>query len=117
MNQRGLIEQKMSFSVEDVFNMAYKYFSILSIMNDLDLVRRDLQLIAYSISQERRIDEVKKDFVKNFSSSMPTVGNIISKLYKKNILVKNKREVSIVPMLLLNFENNLKLDINLQHGN
>ena len=70
--------QKLNTKIEGPYELAYKYFSILSVLNDLGLVQRDLQLLAYSIEQSSLVSEVKKDFVKKYGTSMATVGNIIS---------------------------------------
>lgn len=108
-----MIVQKINSKVEDAYERAYKYFSILSTLNNLDLVKRDLQLIAYAISQNKDVSEVKEEFVEKFGTSMATIGNIISKLYKRNILKKDRRVVSINPALLFNFEEDLALGITL----
>jgi len=114
-----MIIQKISSQVEDSYNLAYKYFAIISTLNNLDLVQRDLQLLAYAASENKDVSEIKKEFVEKFSTSMATVGNIISKLYKLNVLKKHKRIVKINPALLLDFNSgsNIALGITFKHGN
>jgi len=111
-----MIIQKITHSVADKYELAYKYFSILSVINNLELVKRDLQLIAYSVSMEKDVSEVKKDFIKKFGSSIATIGNIISKLYKINILEKHKRVVKINPQLLIDFDKDLGLALIFRYG-
>lgn len=113
-----MIVQKINTKTENPYDLAFKYFSILSIVNDfeikgepVELVKRDVQLIAYAIDQKKDVSEIKIEFVKKFGTSMATVGNIISKLYKLNVLKKNKRVVSINPKLLFDFEQELALAI------
>lgn len=110
------IVQKLSSPVKDDFEMAYKYFVIMSELNNLDLVKRDLQLLAYAASEKKPISDIKEEFVEKFGTSIATVGNIISKLYKKRVLVKNKRLVEIIPVLDLEFQKNIMLNITLIHG-
>lgn len=109
--------QKIKKQIEGDYDLAYKYFSVLSTLNNLDLVKRDLQLIAYAASENKDVSEIKAEFVEKFSSSMATVGNIISKLYKLNVLEKHKRVVKINPALLLDFSKDLALAITFKHGN
>mgnify|MGYP003656339613 CR=1 FL=1 len=113
-----MIVQKINIGVEGTFDMAFKYFAALSVLNGMNLVKRDLQLIAYSIAENKPVSEVKVEFIEKFGSSMATVGNIISKLYKLNILKKNKRVVSIHPVFLpIAFEEDILLAIKLKHTN
>lgn len=119
-----MIVQKINVQIADSYELAYKYFHILSVVNDfkykgkpMELVKRDCQLLAYAISENKDVSEVKAEFVKKFGTSMATVGNIISKLYKLNILKKNKRVVSINPVLLFDFTKDLGLGLIMKHGN
>lgn len=110
-NQKIMIVQKINTTVKDSEELAFKYFNILSIINDMEMVKRDVQLIAYAIGQKKDVSEIKVEFVEKFGSSMATVGNIISKLYKLKVLKKNKRVVSVNPKLLFDFEQELALGI------
>lgn len=112
---KEVIKIGLKYDIEDSYDMAYKYYSILSIMNELSLVKRDVQLLAYSVSEKKAVSEVKEEFIEKFGTSMATVGNIISKLYKKGILVKDKKVVSIVEVLNMKFENNFVLGMQLIH--
>lgn len=119
---RKMIVQKINTRVTDSFDLAYRYFSILSIVNDftikgkpVDLVKRDLQLIAYAISENKDVSEIKGEFVEKFGTTMATVGNIISKLYKLNILKKDKRVVKVNPVLLIDFNSDLALGLIFKH--
>lgn len=112
-----MIVQKINTPISDSYDMAYKYFSILSVLNSLELVKRDTQLLAFAASQQKDVSEVKAEFVKKFSTSMATVGNIISKLYKLNVLEKHKRVVKINPMLMIDFNSDIGLGIKLIHNN
>lgn len=112
-----MIVQKLNSKVDGPFELACKYFNVLSILNDLHLVKRDVQLLAYSIEKEATVSEVKKEFVKEFKTSMATVGNIISKLYALKILVKDKRVVTINPVLLFDFKEDLGMVITFKNNN
>ena len=110
-----MIVQKIVKEIPDAYTLAFKYFSILSVVNDMNMVKRDVQLLSYAISENALISDIKEDFVEKFNSSMPTVGNIISKLYKLKVLEKKKREVSINKAHLLDFNNDLMLALKFLH--
>ena len=111
-----MIVQKLNNPVKDSFSLAYKYFSILSTLNNLNLVKRDCQLLAYAASEKKPISDIKEEFVEKFGTSLATIGNIISKLYALNILQKDKRVVTINPLLLIDFNNDLVMNIKFKHG-
>lgn len=110
-----MLVQKINIKVEDSFNMAYKYFSVLSILNNIPLVKRDIQLLSYAISEEKTISDIKGEFIDKFGTSYATVGNIISKLYKLKILEKENKEVRVNPHILIDFNKNLLLVVSLKH--
>jgi len=111
-----MIVQKIKTNVASSEELAFKYFSILSIVNDMGMVKRDVQLISYAVGQNKDVSAIKEEFVEKFGSSMATVGNIISKLYKLNVLKKDKRNVSVNPKLLFDFEDHLALQITMMNG-
>lgn len=113
-----LIVQKMSIRNKDVYEHAYKYFSMISVLNNLELVKRDVQILAYAASQKKMVSDVKEEFVEKFGSSMATVGNIISKLYRKEVLLKGEKRSAIVnPSLDLDFEKDIYLNVKMVNKN
>jgi hypothetical protein len=112
-----MIVQKINTKIDGSFDLAYRYFFILSTVNSLELVKRDVQLLAYAISENKDVSDIKAEFVEKFGTSMATVGNIISKLYKLNILEKHKRVVKINPVFLFDFNKDLALALTFKHGN
>jgi hypothetical protein len=111
-----VLVQQINKIPNNTFDLAYKYFSILSVLNELGLVKRDLQLLAYACSQEQNISDVKKVFIKEYNTSLATVGNIISKLYKLKVLRKEKKEVIINPAIVLDFNEDIMLVIKYIHN-
>lgn len=111
-----MVVQKINKQIEDSFDLAFKYYTILSTINDMGMVKRDIQLISYAISNSKHVSDIKTEFVEKFGTSMATVGNIISKLYRLNVLKKEKRVIKINPLLLFDFEGDLVLQIILKHG-
>lgn len=110
-----MLVQQINKTPDSTFDLAYKYFSILSVLNDLGLVKRDLQLLAYSVSLEKDISDIKNDFIKEYNTSLATVGNVISKLYKLRVLRKEKRIVKVNPAIVLDFNKDFMLAIKFVH--
>ena len=87
---------------------AEKYFQMISIVNDLTLTERDVQFVAF-LAVEKEIQ--KKVFCEKYGTSMATVGNIIHKLKKLQILRKENGKLLIHSSLSLDFNNDVTLNI------
>lgn len=111
------IVQRLKTSIEGSIAMAEKYYRILSAVNDLKLTKREIQLIAFAaIKGNISYANIRKEFCETYSSTSPAINNIISKLKKMGIFVKDGTKVKVNPIILLNFEKNIVLQITLTHG-
>lgn len=112
-----MILQKLKYNVKDDLQLAEIYFSLMSTLNGLDFAKREVQLLAFVSTHGISGDRDKEEFVKVFSSSLATVGNIISKLSKPKVgvLIKDGKKVSVHPALQLDFNKSLKLEITLEN--
>jgi hypothetical protein len=111
------IVQRLKTSVEGSIAMAEKYYRILSAVNDLKLTKREIQLIAFAaIKGNISYANIRKEFCETYDSTSPAINNIISKLKKMGIFVKDGTKVKVNPIILLNFEKDLVLQITLTHG-
>lgn len=117
MDQPTIIVQKLIKTESDDFLLAEKYYSILSVLNDLKLTQRETQLIAFTaIKGNISYKHLREEFCIKYNTSSPTINNMISKLKKMNVLVKDKSKVKVNPIIILKFSNDIKLDITLTHG-
>jgi Fe2+ or Zn2+ uptake regulation protein len=111
-----VVIQKLLKKVEDDYYMAEKYYSIISTINDLKLTQREIQLISFiAVKGNISYSNVKDEFCKRFDSSSATIYNMISKLKKINVLVKDNSKLKVNPIILIDFKKNIKLEIDLQH--
>jgi DNA-binding GntR family transcriptional regulator len=93
---------------------AERYYAILSIVNDLHLTKRELQLIAFTATKGNiSYNDFRKEFCETFKSSSPTINNMISKLKKSNILIKDNNKIKVHPQIQLDFNKPLQLEIKL----
>lgn len=97
--------------------IAQKYYAIISAVNDLYLTQRELQLIAFTaIRGNMSYANIREDFCQLYNSSNPTINNIISKLKKKNVLVKDGDKVKVNPILALDFKKNILINVALTNS-
>lgn len=110
----SFILQKITKKSEDSFALAEMYYSILSVINSLKLTNREIQLLAYSAVKGNLSNaNVKEGFKNKYDTSLPTVTNIISRLRKIGVLIKKDRKIIINPVIALDFEQEVHLNIRL----
>lgn len=98
------VAQKLSKVVEDKYIIAEKYYNILSAINDMKLTQREVQLIAFTAIKGNMSYTVnREEFCKKYNTSSPTINNIISKLKRMGILIKDRGKIKVNPLILLNF--------------
>jgi TATA-box binding protein (TBP) (component of TFIID and TFIIIB) len=59
---------------------------------------------------------VREEFCKTYNSTSPSINNIISKLKKVGIFIKENGKVKVNPIIVVDFRNDLTLEIKLVHG-
>ncbi len=111
------ITQKLKNKSEDKYLLAEKYYSILSAINNLRLTQREIQLIAFTaIRGNISYANIRKEFCEKYDSTSPTINNIISKLKKLGIFIKDGTKVKVNPIIILPFDKDISLEIKLVHG-
>lgn len=110
-----MILQKLKSDVKDAYSMAERYYMILSAVNDLHLTQREVQLIAFTaVRGNMSYANVREEFCKKYNTSSPTINNIISHLKKMGIMVKEGNKVKVNPVITLNFQTDLVLQIQIK---
>jgi predicted HTH transcriptional regulator len=111
------IIQKLRKYEADVYTSAQRYYSVLSAINDLRFTEREIQLIAFTaVKGNISYKNIREEFCEKYKSSAPTINNMISKLKKMGVLVKDGSKVKVNPMITLNFENNIVLEVKITNG-
>ena len=114
---KKIIVQKLRIEHEDIHVLAEKYYAILSAINDLKLTQREIQLIAFTaIKGNLSYKHFREEFCIKHDTTNPTINNIISKLKKVGVLVKEGTKVKVNPAIVLKFDNDITLEIKLING-
>ena len=112
-----VVVQKLRRALDDSFQLAEKYYSILSAINNLHLTPREIQLVAFTaIKGNISYANIRQEFCEMYKTTGPTINNIISKLKKINVLVKDGTKVKVNPVIILPFDKDITLEIKLTHG-
>jgi hypothetical protein len=110
------IVQKLIGKALDEFSLAKKYYAILFSLNDIEITNRELQLVSFTgIKGNISNANVRDEFCKKFKTSSPTINNMISKLKKKGIFIKEDGKIKVNPRIVLDFKKNIVLQISLNH--
>ena len=111
-----MIVQSLKKVVDTDFQLAEKYYSILFTINNLHLTEREIQLIAFTaIKGNITYANVREEFCKTYNSTSPTINNIVSKLKRLGIFIKENGKVKINPKIIIDFKKDLMLNIKLVH--
>jgi len=105
--------QRFNKDLSTELEIAKRYYSIVSVMGDLELTEREIQLVAFTaIKGNISYSSNREEFCKEYNSSSPTINNIISKLKKKNLLIKDSGKIKVNPRILLDFNQEITLILN-----
>jgi queuine/archaeosine tRNA-ribosyltransferase len=116
-SSKKIIVQKFLRKIEDNYAMAEKYYSVLSTINNLKLTQREIQLVAFTaIRGNISYSSIREDFCKKYNSTSPTINNIISKLKRIGVFVKDGSKIKVNPVIILNFSNDITLEIKMEHN-
>lgn len=110
--------QRLKKEIPDKFILAQRYYSLLFVLNGLHLTERELQLVAFAaVKGNISYANFRQEFCEKYETSSPTINNMISKLKKSGVFIKSGAKVAVNPVIMLNFDNDIKLEINLTHTN
>jgi hypothetical protein len=112
-----IIIQRLKKSIETDIELAEKYYSVLSAINNLHLTEREIQLISFTaIKGNITYANVREEFCRTYNSTSPSINNIISKLKKLGIFIKENGKVKVNPIIVIDFTKDITLEIKLVHG-
>lgn len=110
-----MILQKLVKSSSDEYKKAEYYYSILSVINNLKLTEREIQLIAYTaIKGNITYANVREEFCRNYKTTGATINNIISKLKKLKVFIKEDGKVKVNSLIVLDFKKPIVLHVTLK---
>lgn len=109
-----MIVQKLKKSFSQI-ELAIAYYSLIACLNKIHLTERELQLLAFTaVKGSITNPAVREEFCKTYSSSQATVNNMISKLKRMKLLVKDhKKKIKVTPAIALDFNSSIVLQISL----
>ena len=118
-----MLVQKLKKQVKDEFEIAEKYYAILSDINSLGLTPREIQLVAFTAIKGNITNaNVREEFCNKYKTTSPTINNIISKLKKLGVFIKTEdredgypKQVKVNPAIVLDFKKDVLLAISLKH--
>lgn len=107
-----MIVQRINKTYIDEISIGMKYYSIISELNNLNLTERELQLLAFTAHRGTISSlSAKEEFSRRFSSSIPTINNIISKLSRMGLLVKVNGKSKVNEKIALDFSKGIVLQL------
>jgi hypothetical protein len=113
---KNIVLQRIRKEEENVYSLAERYYMVLSAVNGLKLTEREIQLIAFTaVRGNISYASIREEFCKKHNTTNASINNIISKLKRTGILVKDGTRVKVNPQIVINFENDVVLEIRILH--
>lgn len=114
---KKIIAQRLKLPLKDGYEVGAKYYDLISCVNNLQLTKREVELLAFTAMKGNiAYANLRQEFCEKYNSSLATINNIISKLKRSGILIKDGNKVRVNPKISLNFENDIVLQITLANG-
>jgi hypothetical protein len=118
MEPRTLIKQSIRKSYASPLEVAIRYYTLLSILNDLHITPREIQLLAFTaVRGSISSGGAKETFIQQFGSSKASIGNLVHSLSTKGLLVKEGKSVRVCKPLRISFAHPLLLNLVLNPSN
>lgn len=101
----------------DIYDSAGMYYSVVSALNGLKLTEREVQLVAYTaIRGNMSYANIRQDFCRRYGTTSATVNNMISRMKKIGVFVKENGKVKVAPVIALDFSKEIVIQIALGYG-
>ena len=116
-NQRTHTVQQLQIdSLVDEYKVAEKYYAILSAINNLALTKREIELISFTaVKGSISYANHRTEFCERYNTTTATINNIVSKLKKTGIFIKEEGKIHVNSIIVVDFKKNLNLLIKLKH--
>lgn len=99
---------------KDRLEVAVKWYSLISILNDFHLPPMYIRLLAFAAIEGNLSSGGKKEkFISIYNSSKNSISNAICELNKMHFLVKEGRKIKINPQLYMDFNNDILVQLNI----
>ena len=108
--------QKIKKVYSSEFELAEKYYSVISALNNISLTTRQTQLLAF-LAVRGTLSSVssRKEFCERYNSSNATINNLISDLKEMKLVVKENNKIKVNSTILPKFTNGLGLSLTLNY--
>lgn len=117
LKTKNMIVQKLRKDLRNDRDVSYRYYSVLSAFNDLQLTTREIQLMSFvAVSGSISVPSNREKFCKEYDTTGATVNNMVSKLKKKNLLIKKDGKIVVNAIISLDFSKDVSLEIKILHG-
>lgn len=112
-----MIVQRLRKELQDDTAVSYRYYFVLSALNDLELTMREVQLMSFiAVSGSISVPSNREKFCLTYETTSATVNNMVSKLKRRNLLLKKDGKIIVNPLICLDFSKDVSLEIKILHG-
>lgn len=108
------VAQKLKTDFDNELEKAICYFSIISALNNLELGKRKIQLMAFTAIRGTITPlSARKEFVQRFNSSLASIENMKGQLTKLGLMEEREGMYRVAKVFALDFSKDLTLRIDM----
>lgn len=106
---------KIKKKLKNEFDLAVKYFGVISILNDFNWTKMEIHILAFTlITGNINIGEPRKTFLNWYGSSKRSyLSTLLFSMQKKGLIIRKDKNLILNPSLLIELEKNLILQLNM----
>lgn len=92
------------------------YFNVVSAINNLELKPMDVNVLSFMAVHGNISDRsLRNEFCKQYKTKVDSINNVVSKLKKMGMIVKEDRTIKLAPYFEFDYKKDLQLQIVLTH--
>jgi hypothetical protein len=113
-----MIVQKLFRKENDVLLYAYKYYALVALVNNLSLSKREIQLLSFfSVKGNIYYTNIKQEFIERYNTSSASINNMMSKMIRLGVFVKENKKIRVAAPIALNFSTHKEIVIQIKLSN
>ena len=103
---------KLTSSNNSPKDVARKYISLVLNINDIKVSKREMDLLTFiALNRDISSGGKKEEFMEQFKTTKPTIGNLVFSLKKKGLLIKQDGKICLPKSIIIHPEMKIYVEL------
>ncbi len=109
--------QRIRKDTDDSLVLAERYYSVLFALNEVPLTKLETKLVAFTaVRGNISYKQFMEECCERYGTTVASVRNMVGRARKLGILVRERGKIKVVPVLSLNFNRGIVLELKLMYN-